>query len=395
MLALQVIRCVFPDGRDEAGPIVELWCFLQTLTGVVRFAALNLKLGCLDLFEVFIDDDEKVTLGEATRVPFAAIKVADADGNVVRISSQSGMLVEMTFAQGPGPARAWADFINKARKADTSRLPQEGAGLGPQLRAAVAKQEEQVRLLEALVQRKGEQQQQLQAHLEGLLERLDLGRELFAEQEKVIRVQQAKVHRLQAAKAALAVELAPAFDVEPCLRDANSRTQWGDLGCIPVVATSAMLEREHLLALTMDSRVEIPSASQPLPEDQDQGASRGKGDGRNARQKASTSQHIAMKRALSGQGESNNGGQRGQNQRSNQGGNRRKPSWARAKGNGRSAAEEIVDGLACSENRRGLDSLSWVTHQAFKVFSQLLGFTSISRAGAMDRCVLCCEASDS
>eukprot|EP00439_Symbiodinium_sp_Y106_P051184 s4842_g6.t2 len=200
----KVIRCVFPDGRDE-----------------VRFAALNLKLGCLDLFEVFIDDDEKVTLGETTRVPFAAIKAAGADGNVVRISSQSGLLVETTFAQGPGPARAWADFINKARKADTSKLPQEGAGLGPQLRAAVAKQEEQVgrrslqrlrwfqvRLLEALVQRKGEQQQQLQAHLEGLLERLDLGRELFAEQEKVIRVQQAKVHRLQAAKAALAVELA-------------------------------------------------------------------------------------------------------------------------------------------------------------------------------------------
>ncbi|CAE7707934.1 unnamed protein product [Symbiodinium sp. CCMP2456] len=164
----KVIRCVFPDGRDE-----------------VRFVALNLKLGCLDFFEVFIDNDEKVTLGEATRAPFAAIKVAGADGNVVRISSQSGMLVEMTFAQGPGHAKAWADFINQARKADTSKLPQEGAGLGAQLRAAVAKQEEQVRLLEALVQRKGEQQQQLQAHLEGLLERLDLGRELFAEQEQV------------------------------------------------------------------------------------------------------------------------------------------------------------------------------------------------------------------
>ncbi|OLP81432.1 hypothetical protein AK812_SmicGene38026 [Symbiodinium microadriaticum] len=34
------------------------------------------------------------------------------------------------------------------------------------------------------------------------------GRELFAEQEQVIRVQQAKVHRLQVAKAALAVEIA-------------------------------------------------------------------------------------------------------------------------------------------------------------------------------------------
>ena len=46
----------------------------------------------------------------------------------------------------------------------------------------------------------------------------------------------------------------------------------------------------------------------------------------------------------------------GQNQKSNhsnQGGTERKPSWARAEGNGKSPAEEIVDGLACSENRLG------------------------------------------
>ncbi|CAE7508749.1 unnamed protein product [Symbiodinium natans] len=149
----KVIRCVFPDGREE-----------------VRFAALDLKGGSLDLLEVRIGDDEKVLLGKAKHISFGVVGAADADGNVVRIFDQApnaGVLVQMTFSQGPGAARAWADFINQARQADASKLSKEAAeGGAPQLRDVVDKQEEQVQLLEALVQRKGEQLLQLQEHLE-------------------------------------------------------------------------------------------------------------------------------------------------------------------------------------------------------------------------------------
>ncbi|CAE7874236.1 unnamed protein product [Symbiodinium necroappetens] len=124
-----------------------------------------------------MDDDEKVTLGEATRAPFAAIKAAGADGNVVRPVKLLGP-EQQNHGQGileqalllPHRLLSPGELVPSV---DIER--QFKAGLGAQLRAAVAKQEEQVRLLEALVQRKGEQQQQLQAHLEGLLERLDLG----------------------------------------------------------------------------------------------------------------------------------------------------------------------------------------------------------------------------
>mmetsp|Transcript_50303 Transcript_50303/g.90394 ORF Transcript_50303/g.90394 Transcript_50303/m.90394 type:complete len:362 (-) Transcript_50303:86-1171(-) len=242
----QVVQVVLPDGDVE-----------------VRLASLDLTAGHLILSQVSFEDDEVVIGGSAT-VKLASIGAASVQACSVKLHAggRSGkVLIEMRF-ESNAEAKPWADAINEvAESLSAPASPAPGRSMGLEgdatsmLRTLVAQQEEQARLLEAICQRKGEQLTQMQEHLEGALGKLQLGQQLYGEQQKVMDSQKETIITLQKhlqGKAANSAEAACANNASAATAGAAAAARAGARG--PVAQMSAAFEGRT-----------SPSGSRPSP----------------------------------------------------------------------------------------------------------------------------------
>lgn len=169
----------------------------------VRLASLDLSGGQLKLQQLSFSDSGEVLTGGSASVKLASVGDAVAKGSTVQLKSGAGrVLLELEFNGNKTVAAAWADAIKHPQAEAPAQMNGHDASLegnaSEMLKSLVEQQEEQVRLLEAIVERKGEQLLQMQQHLEGALEKLQLGQELYGEQQRVMDIQHEKIQRLRA-----------------------------------------------------------------------------------------------------------------------------------------------------------------------------------------------------
>ncbi|CAJ1340397.1 unnamed protein product [Effrenium voratum] len=223
----KVLEVVFPDGHGD-----------------VRVASVDLRGGAIVLQEAGIGDNMEVLAQNPVSFRFEDVSAAVPSGSSVKIMAKKDnkVLVQMNFAPGKvAEPKAWADVINQALHrgpgpcaGSAAKGVGEGRSESDMLRALIAKRADQVKLLETLSERKDEQLIQLQNHLEGVLERLQLGQDLYTEQQQVIQAQQAKVEELQSTlEAAAAVEAACERNAAQAAAGARAAARAGSQGLVP------------------------------------------------------------------------------------------------------------------------------------------------------------------
>eukprot|EP00929_Paragymnodinium_shiwhaense_P054567 TRINITY_DN27355_c0_g1_i1.p1 TRINITY_DN27355_c0_g1~~TRINITY_DN27355_c0_g1_i1.p1 ORF type:complete len:355 (-),score=159.68 TRINITY_DN27355_c0_g1_i1:57-1121(-) len=180
----QVVRVVLPN-EPSSGEHFEC-----------RFASLDLDAAVLRLNEVDIPEDEdngRPTLGRQTVLKLASIADgASSDGTalILRAGGQKGKtLLELHFQQA-ATAKAWEQQLRDYRTDDGQRANQT-------LRQLIAQQEEQVRLLETINEKKGEQLEQLQAQLQRALEGLTKFQATYAGQQTLLDEQAETIEELK------------------------------------------------------------------------------------------------------------------------------------------------------------------------------------------------------
>lgn len=186
----EVVQVILPDGDVD-----------------VRLVTLDLEKGLLVLQQVSHNVDTKqVTVGSAATVKLASIGAATQQEKSVRLhaGARGGpVLLELRFADAE-TARTWCSAIDAEADAASNEAPRSSAHFHANgddsmsiLRTLVEQQEEQARLLEAIVERKGEQLMKLQEHLQDSLVKLQMGQTMYAQQQKVMDTQQKAIQALQ------------------------------------------------------------------------------------------------------------------------------------------------------------------------------------------------------
>eukprot|EP00441_Pelagodinium_beii_P045053 CAMPEP_0197625774 /NCGR_PEP_ID=MMETSP1338-20131121/5041_1 /TAXON_ID=43686 ORGANISM="Pelagodinium beii, Strain RCC1491" /NCGR_SAMPLE_ID=MMETSP1338 /ASSEMBLY_ACC=CAM_ASM_000754 /LENGTH=319 /DNA_ID=CAMNT_0043196259 /DNA_START=46 /DNA_END=1005 /DNA_ORIENTATION=- len=204
VLQEQVVQVTLPDGDVD-----------------VRLASLDFAGGQLKLQQLSFSDSGEVQAGGSASVKLASIGDAVAQGSTVKLKSGAGrVLLELEFNGNRTVAQAWAEAIKQPQAVPRQANGHESSAEGnaaEMLQSLIEQQEEQVRLLETIVERKSEQLLQMQQHLEGALEKLQLGQELYGEQQQVVDLQHEKIQRLKAK-----IEQSPSSTMEQVARAAAS-----------------------------------------------------------------------------------------------------------------------------------------------------------------------------
>jgi len=162
----------------------------------IRFASLDLEDAVLRLHEVELPEDPGAgnpKLGQETILKLASI----ADGAsahdkalILRAGGSTGKkLLELHFSKAANAA-AWARCLQDYRGDESKRAVHT-------LRQLIAQQEEQVRLLNTINARKGEQLQQLQEQLQRALEELTKFQATYSGQQKLVDEQAETIEELK------------------------------------------------------------------------------------------------------------------------------------------------------------------------------------------------------
>jgi len=278
VLKEEVVQVVLPDGDVD-----------------VRLASVDLDRGCLVLTQLSFDDDGEVAMGDAATVKLASIGAAVALGQSVKLhagNTSGRVLLELNFSGGsPGLAKSWAEVISKASQSQArnetkatarsdepkaspkassldepkaspkagkeSKASSPGRGTkeakatpgtvsslegdaSKMLKTLIQQQEEQVSLLEAIVEKKAEQLLQMQSRLEGALEKLQMGQEIYGDQQKCVELQAQKIQSLQAQlHAARSAEMACQDNADLANRGSTAAARAGGTGAVSQMVRGA------------------------------------------------------------------------------------------------------------------------------------------------------------
>lgn len=277
VLKEEVVQVVLPDGDVD-----------------VRLASVDLDRGCLVLTQLSFDDDGEVAMGDAATVKLASIGAAVALGQSVKLhagNASGRVLLELSFSGNPGMAKLWAEVISVASQSQTrnetkatarsdepkaspkagsldepkaspkaskeSKASSPGRGTketkatpgtvsslegdaSKMLKTLIQQQEEQVSLLEAIVEKKAEQLLQMQSRLEGALEKLQMGQEIYGDQQKCVELQADKIRTLQAQlHAARSAEMACQANADLASRGSSAAARAGGTGAVSQMVRGA------------------------------------------------------------------------------------------------------------------------------------------------------------
>eukprot|EP00930_Biecheleria_cincta_P046567 TRINITY_DN32123_c0_g1_i1.p1 TRINITY_DN32123_c0_g1~~TRINITY_DN32123_c0_g1_i1.p1 ORF type:complete len:374 (-),score=119.13 TRINITY_DN32123_c0_g1_i1:172-1293(-) len=277
VLKEEVVQVVLPDGDVD-----------------VRLAKVDLDRGCLVLTQLSFDDDGEVAMGDAATVKLASIGAAVALGQSVKLhagNASGRVLLELNFSGSPGMAKSWAEVISKASQSqarnetkatarsdepkaspkassldepkaspkagkeskasspgrgtkETKATPSTVSSLegdaSKMLKTLIQQQEEQVSLLEAIVEKKAEQLLQMQSRLEGALEKLQMGQEIYGDQQRCVELQAEKIRSLQAQlHAARSAEMACQANADLANRGASAAARAGGTGAVSQLVRGA------------------------------------------------------------------------------------------------------------------------------------------------------------
>lgn len=199
----QVVQVVLPDGDAE-----------------VRLACLDVASGKLDLHQVDTDDHGGVSIGNSATLKLSNIGHASVEGQALclRAGGETGRLLLQIQFEGAGLAQAWAECVRSAT-GQRQRSPKQGsapAAISPAassptaagasaaspeanstLRELIKQQQEQVRLLEEIIARKGDQLLKMQERLEDALSMLQVGQQTYGQQQGLLDEQKKQIEQMQ------------------------------------------------------------------------------------------------------------------------------------------------------------------------------------------------------
>lgn len=212
------------DGESvtEPQPTV-LQVLLPGTNPEIRLATLERDSDALELRKVTLDSVGSLVMGKASRVRLSSIGFAEARGNnvVLRAGGPAGPALVEFKLEDAETAASWAAALRPSSSADansaTAKFALAGERTVDTLRKLIEQQEEQLRLLESINERKEEQLLSCQRQLEQSLDDLQKGQITYTTQHQTLEKQQKAIDSLysmlQAAGAAEAACLANEAEV--------------------------------------------------------------------------------------------------------------------------------------------------------------------------------------